>query len=118
MINSTPEVRKELSDIFTLLSQNLDITKTQYDNLVKSYSAVGKYLEADPVFAPYHPVITPQGSLRLGTIIQPINEDDDLDVDLVYRLIEKKANWTQFDIKSRVGNRLKEHGTYLLAELI
>lgn len=112
MINSTPEVRKELSDIFTLLSQNLDITKTQYDNLVKSYSAVGKYLEADPVFAPYHPVITPQGSLRLGTIIQPINEDDDLDVDLVYRLIEKKANWTQSDIKSRVGNRLKEHGTY------
>lgn len=112
MIDSTPELRKELGDIFMLLSQNLDITKTQYDNLVKSYSAVGRYLEADPVFAPYHPVITPQGSLRLGTIIQPITEDDDLDVDLVYRLIEKKATWTQFNIKSLVGNRLKEHGTY------
>ncbi len=112
MIDSTPELRKELGDIFMLLSQNLDITKTQYDNLVKSYSAVGRYLEADPVFAPYHPVITPQGSLRLGTIIQPITEVDDLDVDLVYRLIEKKATWTQFNIKSLVGNRLKEHGTY------
>ena len=112
MINSTPELKKELGDIFMLLSQNLDITKTQYDNLVKSYSAVGRYLEADPVFAPYHPVITPQGSLRLGTIIQPITEDDDLDVDLVYRLIEKKATWTQFNIKSLVGNRLKEHGIY------
>ena len=99
MINSTPEVRKELSDIFTLLSQNLDITKTQYDNLVKSYSAVGKYLEADAVFAPYHPVITPQGSLRLGTIIQPINEDDDLDVDLVYRLIEKKQTGRNLTLK-------------------
>lgn len=112
MINSTPEVKKELSNIFMLLSQNLDITKTQYENLVKSYSAVGKYLEADPIFAPYHPVITPQGSLRLGTIIQPISEDDDLDVDLVYRLIEKKADWTQLYIKRCVGNRLKEHGTY------
>ena len=78
MINSTPELKKELGDIFMLLSQNLDITKTQYDNLVKSYSAVGRYLEADPVFAPFHPVIPPQGSLRLGTIIQPITEDDDL----------------------------------------
>ena len=57
-------------------------------------------------------LITPQGSLRLGTIIQPITEDDDLDVDLVYRLIEKKATWTQFNIKSLVGNRLKEHGIY------
>ncbi len=112
MINSTPELKKELGDIFMLLSQNLDITKTQYDNLVKSYSAVGRYLEADPVFAPYHPVITPQGSLRLGIIIQPITDDDDLDVDLVYRLIEKKATWTQFNIKSLVGNRLKEHGIY------
>ena len=112
MIDITPEVKKELGNIFALLSQSLDITKTQYDNLVKSYSAVGKYLEADPVFAPYHPLITPQGSLRLGTIIQPINEDDDLDVDLVYRLIEKKATWTQSNIKSLVGNRLKAHGTY------
>jgi len=54
MIDITPEVKKELGNIFALLSQSLDITKTQYDNLVKSYSAVGKYLEADPVFAPYH----------------------------------------------------------------
>lgn len=112
MTNITPELKKSLNDIFMSLAQNLDITKTQHDNLVRSYGAVGKYLEEDPTFAPYHPVISPQGSLRLGTIIQPINEDDDLDVDLVYRLIEKQPNWTQFDIKYRVGRRLKEHGTY------
>lgn len=113
MTNITPELRKSLNDIFMSLAQNLDITKTQHDNLVRSYGAVGKYLEEDPTFAPYHPVISPQGSLRLGTIIQPVNEDDDLDVDLVYRLIGKQPNWTQFDIKYRVGRRLKEHGTYV-----
>lgn len=112
MTNITPELRESLNKIFISLAQNLDITKTQYDNLVRSYGAVGKYLEEDPTFAPYHPVISPQGSLRLGTIIQPVNENDDLDVDLVYRLIEKHPNWTQFDIKFRVGRRLKEHGTY------
>lgn len=112
MINITPELNSELGNIFMLLSQILDITKTQYNNLVKSYDAVGKYLEADPIFTPYHPVITPQGSLRLGTIIQPINEDDDLDVDLVYRLIEKNPSWTQSYIKQGVGNRLKDHEVY------
>lgn len=112
MINITPELYKELDNIFTLLAQNLDITKTQYYNLVKSYDAVGKYLETAPVFAPYHPVVTPQGSLRLGTIIQPISEDNDLDVDLVYRLIEKNPSWTQSYIKQGVGNRLKDHEVY------
>lgn len=112
MTNMTANLREELSKIFMSLSQNLDITKTQYENLTKSYDAVGKYLEEDPIFSPYHPVITPQGSLRLGTIIQPINDDDDLDVDLVYRLIGKKPDWTQFDIKYRVGQRLKGHSTY------
>lgn len=112
MINITPELNRELGNIFMLLSQSLDITKTQYNNLVKSYDAVGKYLEADPIFAPYHPVVTPQGSLRLGTIIQPINEDDDLDVDLVYRLIEKNPSWTQSYIKQCVGYRLKDHEVY------
>lgn len=112
MTNITPELRESLNKIFMALSQNLDITKTQYDNLVRSYGAVGKYLEEDPAFAPYHPVISPQGSLRLGTIIQPVNEDDDLDVDLVYRLIGKHPFWTQHDIKYCVGQRLKSHRTY------
>lgn len=112
MINITPELRENLNKIFMSLAQNLDITKNQYENLVRSYGAVGKYLEEDPTFAPYHPVISPQGSLRLGTIIQPINEDDDLDVDLVYRLLGKHPNWTQFDIKYRVGQRIKSHRIY------
>lgn len=41
-----------LSDMFSAISKALDITKTQYDNLTKSYTAVGKYLEEDPIFKP------------------------------------------------------------------
>ena len=89
MLQINDNLSRELNELFLMLSKSLDITKTQYDNLTRSYSAVGKYLEEDPELSSYHPVITPQGSLRLGTIIQPINEEDDLDVDLVYRLIEK-----------------------------
>lgn len=108
----TVEKRKELNNLFQQIAEGLDITETQFNNLVRSYNAVGKYLEEDDSFKAYRPVVTPQGSLRLGTIIQPITEDGDIDVDLVYRLNGKSPIWTQKDIKQLVGKRLKEHGTY------
>lgn len=108
----SPELLNSLSDMFSAISKALDITKTQYDNLTKSYTAVGKYLEEDPIFKPYNPIVSPQGSFRLGTIIQPISDKDDLDIDLVYRLIGKKEDWTQSIIKNLVGLRLKSHAVY------
>ena len=106
------EQKEEFKDILETLGESLDITQTQYDNLTRSYKAVGEFLQNDPVFEPYKPIVSPQGSLRLGTIIQPINPNDDLDVDLVYRLSEKNPMWTQKDIKDKVGARLKESNRY------
>lgn len=106
------EQKEEFKDILESLGESLDITQTQYENLVKSYKAVGDYLQNDPVFESYKPIVTPQGSLRLGTIIQPINPNDDLDVDLVYRLSDKNPAWTQKDIKEKVGARLKGSDRY------
>lgn len=80
--NLSKEQKEEFKDILETLGESLDITKEQYDNLTQSYRAVGTFLENDPAFADYKPLVTPQGSLRLGTIIQPINPSDDLDVDL------------------------------------
>lgn len=104
--------RAEFEKIISSLGQSLDISKTQYDALVKSYEAVGEFLQNDTELSKYSPVVTPQGSLRLGTIIQPINPDDDMDVDLVFRLSEKKPEWTQKTIKDMVGTRLKSSERY------
>lgn len=98
--------------VFTLLVNEISITETQFNNLVKSYGAVGKYLEEDTNLSAYSPLIFPQGSLRLGTIIQPIGKDDDLDIDLVIRLTDKNPVWTQADLKRVIGERLKSHGVY------
>ena len=106
------EQKEEFKDILETLGESLDITPKQYDNLTRSYKAVGEFLQNDPVFEPYKPIVSPQGSLRLGTIIQPINPDDDLDVDLVYRLSEKDPTWTQKDLKDKVGARLKGSTRY------
>ena len=106
------EQKEEFKDILETLGESLDITQKQFENLARSYKAVGDFLQNDPVFESYNPIVTPQGSLRLGTIIQPINPDDDLDVDLVYRLSDKNPVWTQKDIKDKVGVRLKGSDRY------
>lgn len=108
----TPEQRKEFEKVISCLGQSLDISETQYYALVKSYEAVGKFLQNDDELSKYDPLVTPQGSLRLGTIIQPVNPDDDMDVDLVFRLSEKKPEWTQKHIKDMVGKRLEQSDRY------
>lgn len=106
------EQKEEFKDILETLGESLDITQTQFENLARSYKAVGDFLQNDPVFEPFKPIVSPQGSLRLGTIIQPINPDDDLDVDLVFRLSEKDPSWTQKHLKDKVGARLKGSERY------
>lgn len=105
--NLNQQQREEFGKIILALGESLDISETQYNALVNSYLAVGKYLQDDQELSLYDPLVSPQGSLRLGTIIQPINEDDDMDVDLVFRLNEKNPTWTPKILKDKVGRRLK-----------
>lgn len=65
MIDMNIPFCKELDKRLKSLAIELDITKTQFDHLNTSYRAVGKYLEDDPNFKDYHPIVSPQGSLRL-----------------------------------------------------
>lgn len=106
----TQEQKKEFSDILETLGENLDITETQFKAAVTSYKTVGEWLsKGDSELANYNPEVKPQGSFILGTMIQPITEEDDLDIDLVCELTKKKESWTQYDLKQIVGNQLKSH---------
>ena len=109
----TESYKKEINEILEILGENLDITENQYNAAVESYEAVGDWLSKEGSFLfPYSPRIIPQGSFMLGTIIKPICEDDDIDIDLVCKLNGKPAHWTQKHLKEAVGDRLKEHSVY------
>ena len=109
----TQEQIKQFSEIWETLGETSDITESQYNAAVSSYSAVGKWLaKPESSLAPYKPVIRPQGSFMLGTMIKPLCEEDDLDIDLVCELTGKQPQWTQYDVKQAVGNRLKENEIY------
>lgn len=109
----TQDQKSQFSELLEELGNTLDISETQYNAAVKSYEAVGTWLsKEDSSLAPYKPEILPQGSFMLGTMIKPVNDKDDLDIDLVCQLKGKNPNWTQYDLKNKVGDRLKAHEIY------
>jgi hypothetical protein len=107
----TLEQKIQFSEILEELGKTLDITEDQYEAAVKSYKYVGEWLsQNDSPLATYSPEILPQGSFLLQTMIRPINEEDELDIDLVCKLEKVQASWTQFALKKLVGDRLKANG--------
>lgn len=109
----TPDQKKQFSELLEELGQTLDISESQYDSAVKSYQAVGNQLSKEgSALAPYKPEILPQGSFLLGTMVKPVNENDDLDIDLVCKLTGKQPSWTQYKLKQKVGDQLKESELY------
>lgn len=107
------EYKNEVNQILEILGQQLDITPTEYEAAVKSYEAVGDWLsKPESSIAKFKPEIWPQGSFMIGTMTRPVNDHDDLDIDLVCRLSYKPNHWTQHHLKEVIGNRLKEHQKY------
>lgn len=106
--------KNQFEDLLKKLSTNLSITRSQHDAAVQSYKAVGKYLssESSPL-SQYEPYIQPQGSFIIGTTIQSIEEDGDIDLDVVCEFKRKKMTWTQYHLKNAVGDHLKAHGIYV-----
>lgn len=97
-----------LGNLLSKIADELNITATMQEKAIRSYEAVGKWI-GDGV--DYDVRIMPQGSMNLGTVIRPIDDSDDYDVDLVC-LLKNGYRLSLSQIKNLVGNRLKEHKTY------
>lgn len=54
-------------------------------------------------------VIYPQGSFLLGTVVQPISDNGEYDIDLVCRRDLLKASVTQEELKESVGTALRSY---------
>lgn len=90
----------------------MNISNTERDTIIDSYKAVGNYLGNLEKQLDIN--IYPQGSLALGTIIKPLKTDNEgeYDVDMVC-LLKNGSNLSSEEIKSIVGNRLKESSRYI-----
>lgn len=98
-----------LDSYLTKIAENLDISTTMREKAERSYRAVGEWLgdcsdDSDVK-------IMPQGSFYLGTVIRPVSDKDEYDIDLVC-LLKNAGYKSEAEIKSIVGDRLREHKTY------
>lgn len=110
----TYERTNMLSNLLQQATEELDIPEGRYIEAKKRYEAVGEWLsEEGSSLASYKPEIYPQGSFRLGTVIKPISNKDEYDVDLVCYLAElNKVKTSQKELKRMVGDRLRQNETY------
>lgn len=102
------EKQQAIGDILNKIADELNITDTMMAKAVSSYQAVGEWLGKG---IDYDVEIKPQGSMNLGTVIRPIDDSDDYDMDLVC-LLKNGYNLSAKQIKQIVGNRLKENTMY------
>jgi hypothetical protein len=97
------------------IAEELDIPPSKYRQAIERYTAVGRWLE-DGTYPEIgrRPVIYPQGSFRLGTVVRPYCDgaEGDYDIDLACELAYAVGATTAQNIKHLVGDRLKENGTY------
>lgn len=102
------EKQEYISKILNYIADEINITENMYDKAVSSYESVGEWLGQGIL---YSLRIMPQGSMNLGTVIKPLDDSDDYDMDLVC-LLENGSKLSLDYIKNIVGNRLKEHPLY------
>jgi hypothetical protein len=70
----------ELDDLLFEVCDELQLAPYRYRQAEERYQAVARVLEAEGnPFAPFSPKIYPQGSMRLGTTVKPIEGPHDLD---------------------------------------
>ncbi|MFN8258139.1 MAG: nucleotidyltransferase [Bacteroidales bacterium] len=112
MLIERPDVTA-INEVLEKIVQNLEITDSQFETAVKRYEAVGNYLNKPKSrIYEYAPEIYPQGSFLLGTVIKPVTDEDEYDVDLVCQLTADNSTFTQESLKLIVGKTLKDSEIY------
>ncbi len=66
------------------LAEELDISDSRYEQAEQSYMSLGGWLNRpESTIKAYGPVVYVQGSFGLGTVIKPLNDAEEYDVDAV-----------------------------------
>lgn len=110
----TTETRNQLSDLLEQVARSLDIPDEVHEEAVRKYDELGHWLEErDKDQDRPEPSIYPQGSFRLGTVVRPISDEAEYDIDLVYERDLRKSSTTQKRLKDEAGKQLASFVAFL-----
>ena len=99
--------KEQINELYEIIADELNISDSVFESAKKSYKALGEYLENN---IEYPVEVYPQGSMNLGTIIKPISEDDDYDLDAVCKIHNNFSS--PKELKELVGNTLRKSERY------
>lgn len=102
------ERKQNIDAMYRKIATEIEISETQAEKAKESYEAVGNYLNNN--IKQYDVRIFPQGSFMLGTVIKPISDKDEYDIDLVATIDNKFTSAK--DLKNIVGDVLKTGDRY------
>lgn len=78
---------ENLNKLYEKIATSIDITEELFYKAEAEYIKLGEWIDAET--PNYDILIYPQGSFSLGTVIKPINDTDDYDLDLVCQFAEQ-----------------------------
>ena len=98
-----------ISDLLDGTAESLDIPERLHDAADGQYQAIGNFLSdrGEEDGSDWH--VYPQGSFRLGTVVSPIIDSHEYDIDMVCRQDLHRDSTTKADLKRDVGNLLDEY---------
>ena len=102
------ESKQNIDAMYRKIAAEIEISDAQAEKAKESYEAVGNYLNNN--IKQYDVRIFPQGSFMLGTVIKPISDKDEYDIDLVTTIDNKFTSAK--DLKNIVGDVLKTSDRY------
>ena len=106
---SISDGNSQLDDLLRTSIADFDIPNHIYQLAVARYEDLGAWLARYWDASPQDGIIYPQGSLRLGTVVQPVNERDDCDVDLVCLRDIDKVSTSQAALKADCGTGITSY---------
>ena len=95
-----PYTKNQIEELFEDLSKAINISDELFKAADEEYSGLGKWInkKTQEDKSEHNVSIYPQGSFALGTVIKPISDEDDYDLDLVC-LIEDGTNLSAEELK-------------------
>lgn len=105
-------IKKEVSDFLEKMAEALDISTAQYEQATKKLESITGWLKRDKsLLKNFVPEVYPQGSFLLGTVIKPLSNTDEYDIDCVCELKSgfSKARDSQKNLKDAVGLEVKSY---------
>lgn len=93
------------------LVAELEIPEHRYDQAERSFKSLGEWLHREESSVRrYDPHVYCQGSFRLGTVIRPLTEEEEYDVDSIceFRLLTKR-DLSQYALKQMLGAEVKSY---------